>query len=408
VRRAHRQQAHYNKVLISVIASNIDAAEPPKPKHWLMCMLNPFRKKNTAAPNKPRTWWGTGLSLLAHGTIVALLWAVPSIEINPPEVPPPESIDATILPPPPPEKTETVKNTNIANPPSKPSDTPAKSTPTPSQASKVPEAGDGIAKQGSADNQTNKPENVGDKKPLPSGTPFAVKPSGGFDIKYNVEATQLGKPPTVFGKEVGSLAHAEGSGSLSFRRSSNNTFVANLQAGASIGFGKAKLNATSEGEIREKTLATKKFNYVIDITAMSQKSASFTVNYDAKQAVFTKGSDPSQTRDLSQDTLFDFMSVIAYLQSGFQGNAIPKSPNNFELSLGKRDVIENVTISVASVDTLQTADYSGAAIPVNIAINSKDIKSVRVWFAQDANYQPLKIEIVVDKYKVSMLSSKHS
>ncbi len=246
---------------------------------------------------------------------------------------------------------------------------------------------------------------------LPPPTPAVEQVDGhigGFDIKYNVSVISDKPPASVFGKQIDKQSHADGRGSLSFRRRSNNTFVANLQAVASIGFGKAKLYATSEGEIREKTLATKKFNYVIDITAMSQKSASFTVNYDSKQAVFTKGSAPSQTRDLSQDTLFDFISVIAYLQSGFQGNAIPKSPNRFELPLGKTDTIANATISVASIETLQTADYSGAAIPVNIAINSKNIKSVRIWFAQDANYQPLKIEIVVDKYKVTMLSNKHS
>ena len=411
MRRAHRQQAHYNKVLISVIASNIDAAEPPKPKHWLMCMLNPFRKKNTATPDKPRTWWGTGLSLLAHGTFVALLWAVPSIEINPPEVPPPESIDATILPPPPPEKTETVKNTNIANPPSKPTNVPAKSTPAPSQAQKVPDSEVGLAKQGSSETQTNKNENPGAKKTSPSGVPFAVQASGGFDIEYNVEATQLGQPPTVFGKVVASGAHAEGGGSLTFRHTTKDSFKTTLNATASAGIVGATLDASSTGDIREKTLATKNFKYAYKISVMSPKTASFEVNYDKKLSTFNKGNDPAKVVELTpdQDPVFDFMSAIAYLQSGFQGNAIPKSANSFKLPLGKTDTITNATISVASAETLQTADYHDAAIPVNIAIGSDDIKSVRVWFAQEADYQPLKIEIVVnDKYKITLLSRKHS
>lgn len=107
----------------------------------------PKTTTNTSSQHKPiererpRSWWSTALSLGIHGTLIALLWSVPSLPINTPEVAPPESIDATILPPHPAEEQATEKPMEtppLATPTPAPTHTPAKPTATDNKPASAP------------------------------------------------------------------------------------------------------------------------------------------------------------------------------------------------------------------------------------------------------------------------------
>ena len=351
---------------------------------------------------RPRSWWSTALSLGIHGTIVALLWSAPSLPINTPEVAPPESIDATILPPPPPtaEKPATTP-TPSAPPPARASAPAAPSAPgtakaTNSDAEKLPTSAEGT--QASANGKSDDPAGQakgeggnGGKKPLASGAPVAVAPSGGFQIDYDLDASGANN------------AAASGGARLVFNRKGDR-YVADLSAKASTLFLTAKINGHSEGQVRNNTIATEKFSDSIDLPGGKwDKQSSFVVDYANNTATFTNKGNTFE-RSLAQDALFDYVSAMAYLQAGFQQGQLNAGQGVITLPIGKREEIAQARITISDYERISTKETAAQAIPTNIAINSGSIKFIRVWFVPDKNYLPLKMEIGVDDKTIVLLS----
>ncbi len=364
------------------------------------------RTRTDTDNERPRSWWSTALSLTIHGTIIALLWSAPSLPINTPEVAPPESIDATILPPPPAEKL--AEKPDTPPPPSTPAATPsAQSAPsapsTPSapksasdsanSADKLSASADGTQAAGAGKSDTAQADkgNGGAKKPLPSGAPVAVEPSGGFQIDYDLDASGANN------------AAASGGARLVFSRKGDR-YVADLSAKASTLFLTAKINGHSEGQVRNNTLATEKFTDSIDLPRGKwDKQSSFVVNYDARQVTFTNKGNTFE-RTLEQDALFDYVSAMAYLQAGFQQGQLSAGQGAINLPIGKREEVAQARITIGDYERISTKETSAEAIPTNIAINSGSIKFIRVWFVPDKKYLPLKMEIGVDDKTIVLLS----
>ena len=363
------------------------------------------RTRTDTDNERPRSWWSTALSLTIHGTIIALLWSAPSLPINTPEVAPPESIDATILPPPPAEKPVEKPDTPPTPAPSThtgaPSAHSASSTPSaPKSASdstnsadKLSASADGTQAAGAGKSDTAQADkgNGGAKKPLPSGAPVAVEPSGGFQIDYDLDASGANN------------AAASGGARLVFSRKGDR-YVADLSAKASTLFLTAKINGHSEGQVRNNTLATEKFSDSIDLPGGKwDKQSSFVVNYDARQVTFTNKGNTFE-RTLEQDALFDYVSAMAYLQAGFQQGQLSAGQGAINLPIGKREEVAQARITIGDYERISTKETSAEAIPTNIAINSGSIKFIRVWFVPDKKYLPLKMEIGVDDKTIVLLS----
>ena len=363
------------------------------------------RTRTDTDNERPRSWWSTALSLTIHGTIIALLWSAPSLPINTPEVVPPESIDATILPPPPAEKPVEKPDTPPTPAPSThtgaPSAHSASSTPSaPKSASdstnsadKLSASADGTQAAGAGKSDTAQADkgNGGAKKPLPSGAPVAVEPSGGFQIDYDLDASGANN------------AAASGGARLVFSRKGDR-YVADLSAKASTLFLTAKINGHSEGQVRNNTLATEKFTDSIDLPRGKwDKQSSFVVNYDARQVTFTNKGNTFE-RTLEQDALFDYVSAMAYLQAGFQQGQLSAGQGAINLPIGKREEVAQARITIGDYERISTKETSAEAIPTNIAINSGSIKFIRVWFVPDKKYLPLKMEIGVDDKTIVLLS----
>ena len=369
------------------------------------------RTRTDTDNERPRSWWSTALSLTIHGTIIALLWSAPSLPINTPEVAPPESIDATILPPPPAEKTVEKPDTpptpapNAHAPASSPTtphvaDNKPASAPsgTPKADPTTPNAADGaqVAK-GQTDGKGNTPTTTngngigGNSKKLTAGAPVAVAPSGGFQIDYDLDASGANN------------AAASGGARLVFSRKGDR-YVADLSAKASTLFLTAKINGHSEGQVRNNTLATEKFTDSIDLPRGKwDKQSSFVVNYDARQVTFTNKGNTFE-RTLEQDALFDYVSAMAYLQAGFQQGQLSAGQGAINLPIGKREEVAQARITIGDYERISTKETSAEAIPTNIAINSGSIKFIRVWFVPDKKYLPLKMEIGVDDKTIVLLS----
>ena len=364
------------------------------------------RTRTETDNERPRSWWSTALSLTIHGTIIALLWSAPSLPINTPEVAPPESIDATILPPPPAEKlaekpdTPPTPSTPAATPsahsaPSAPStpSAPKSASDSANSADKLSASADGTQAAGAGKSDTAQADkgNGGAKKPLPSGAPVAVEPSGGFQIDYDLDASGANN------------AAASGGARLVFSRKGDR-YVADLSAKASTLFLTAKINGHSEGQVRNNTLATEKFTDSIDLPRGKwDKQSSFVVNYDARQVTFTNKGNTFE-RTLEQDALFDYVSAMAYLQAGFQQGQLSAGQGAINLPIGKREEVAQARITIGDYERISTKETSAEAIPTNIAINSGSIKFIRVWFVPDKKYLPLKMEIGVDDKTIVLLS----
>ena len=363
------------------------------------------RTRTETDNERPRSWWSTALSLTIHGTIIALLWSAPSLPINTPQVVPPESIDATILPPPPAEKPVEKPDTPPTPAPSihtgAPSAHSASSTPSaPKSASdstnsadKLSASADGTQAAGAGKSDTAQADkgNGGAKKPLPSGAPVAVEPSGGFQIDYDLDASGANN------------AAASGGARLVFSRKGDR-YVADLSAKASTLFLTAKINGHSEGQVRNNTLATEKFSDSIDLPGGKwDKQSSFVVNYDARQVTFTNKGNTFE-RTLEQDALFDYVSAMAYLQAGFQQGQLSAGQGAINLPIGKREEVAQARITIGDYERISTKETAAEAIPTNIAINSGSIKFIRVWFVPDKKYLPLKMEIGVDDKTIVLLS----
>ena len=367
---------------------------------------------------KPRSWWGTLLSFSVHAAIIALLWSAPSLPINIPEVPPPQSIDATILPPLPVEEEKPVEKPaeQIQTPPTTPTPTPPSGTPqkTPSANNQPAPAPAGSPKgdtaaptedngtqaaSGQEDGKNNsKGNSKGDgsgaqPKKLPAGAPVTVSPSGGFSIDYDLDASGSNN------------ASASGGARLVFNRKGDH-YVADLSAQASTLFIKAKINGHSEGVVRNNTLATERFSDSIDLPGGKwDKQSSFVVDYTSNKATFTNKGNTFE-RDLTADVLFDYVSAMAYLQAGFQQGQLRAGQGNISLPIGKRQEIDQANIHIADYEQVSTYNTSGMGIPVRISINSGSIKFIRVWFMQDERFLPLKMEIGVDDKTITLLSRK--
>ena len=364
------------------------------------------RTRTDTDNERPRSWWSTALSLTIHGTIIALLWSAPSLPINTPEVAPPESIDATILPPPPAEKlaekpdTPPTPSTPAATPsahsaPSAPStpSAPKSASDSANSADKLSASADGTQAAGAGKSDTAQADkgNGGAKKPLPSGAPVAVEPSGGFQIDYDLDASGANN------------AAASGGARLVFSRKGDR-YVADLSAKASTLFLTAKINGHSEGQVRNNTLATEKFSDSIDLPGGKwDKQSSFVVNYDARQVTFTNKGNTFE-RTLEQDALFDYVSAMAYLQAGFQQGQLSAGQGAINLPIGKREEVAQARITIGDYERISTKETAAEAIPTNIAINSGSIKFIRVWFVPDKKYLPLKMEIGVDDKTIVLLS----
>ena len=373
-------------------------------------------QQNRTEDERPRSWWSTALSLGIHGAILALLWSAPSLPINTPEVAPPESIDATILPPPPaqekaPEKPVEATPTPAHAPtphtpasnPSKtaaadnkpapaPNGTPKTDSATPNAANGTQaasgSAADGKGTNGAGSNATGSGSNT---KKLSAGAPVAVAPSGGFQIDYDLDASGANN------------ANASGGATLIFNRKGDR-YVADLSAKASTLFLTAKINGHSEGVVRSNTLASERFSDTIDLPGGKwDKQSSFSVNYDARQVTFiNKGNTFEQP--LEQDALFDYVSAMAYLQAGFQQGQLNAGQGIISLPIGKRQEVAQARITIGDYERISTKETAAEAIPTNIAINSGSIKFIRVWFVPDKKYLPLKMEIGVDDKTIVLLS----
>ena len=353
---------------------------------------------------KPRPWWSTVLSFTMHLLIIALLWFAPSMPIDMPEVAPPESIDATILPP-------TVDTSNTVLPPTSPTEPTNKNTaqhPNPqttiggspssapnNNASNNAATGEGGTQIASGDGQSSAGKGGQGNKKLPSGAPVAVAPSGGFQIDYDLDASGANN------------ANASGGARLVFSRKGDR-YVANLNAKASTLFLSAKINSHSEGVVRENTLATERFSDAIDTPRDKwNKQSSFVVDYANKQVIFTNKGN-TITQELTHDALFDYVSAMAYLQAGFQQGKLSAGQGVVRLPIGKRQEIDNATISISEQEHISTKEIAGYAIPALISINSGSIKYIRVWFVADKNYLPLKMEVGIDKFAITLLSRSSS
>lgn len=349
--------------------------------------------------DRPRSLWGTLLSVLTHVVVILALWSAPAVTINPPDVPPPQSIDATILPPPPSEKvvSKTVEPPKNAEPSPPHNDTPiASNKPAPSSSSaKLPNADNGTAASGSGDkNSKSTVGNGSAKKALPSGTPVAVEPSGGFVVRYQLDASG------------GNNASASGGATLVFNRKGDR-YSASLNANASILFLKGSIIGRSEGQVRKDTLATDSFANNINLSIGKDQAYSFKTDYAGGKVVFTNNSNTVE-HDLTHDVLFDYVSVLAYLQAGFQQGALRAGQGSISLPIGKKQDVEQARIAIGDEERISTYVNAGDAIPVNIAINSGSIKFIKVWFVPDKKYLPLKMEIGVEDKKITLLANSTS
>ena len=366
---------------------------------------------NPAQRERPRSWWSTALSLSIHGSLIALLWSAPSLPINTPEVAPPESIDATILPPPPAEEKAPDK-TAAATPavPAPSAHTPASSPAKTATADKQPAPAPSGTPQAntSASNAANgtqasagQPDGkggagtgangTGASKKLSAGAPVAVAPSGGFQIDYDLDASGANN------------ANASGGARLIFNRKGDR-YVADLSAKASTLFLTAKINGHSEGVVRSNTLASERFSDTIDLPGGKwDKQSSFVVNYDTHQVTFTNKGNTSE-QALEQDALFDYVSAMAYLQAGFQQGQLNAGQGAISLPIGKRQEVAQARITIGDYEHISTKETAADAIPTNIAINSGSIKFIRVWFVPDKKFLPLKMEIGVDDKTIVLLS----
>lgn len=378
----------------------------------------PLRQLNgeptTVSDERPRSWWSTALSLLIHGGIIALLWSAPSLPINTPEVAPPESIDATILPPPPTESTEkpaqappasTATTAPAHTPASSPAKTAAADKPpapapsgTPQANTNTSNAADGTqAKAGQTDGKgssgTGTNNGTSGAKKLAAGAPVAVAPSGGFQIDYDLDASGANN------------AGASGGARLVFNRKGDR-YVADLSAKASTLWLTAKINGHSEGQVRNNTIASESFSDSIDLPGGKwDKQSSFAVDYANQRVTFTNKGNTFE-HPLEQDALFDYVSAMAYLQAGFQQGQLNAGQGAVSLPIGKRQEVAQARITIGDYERISTKETAAEAIPTQIAINSGSIKFIRVWFVPEKKFLPLKMEIGVDDKTIVLLSRK--
>lgn len=346
---------------------------------------------NSKAQRPARMSFGSTLSFFVHAAIIGVLWSAPTIPVTL-EPPPPESIDATLLPPPPPNQAQanpTPKNAPAPAPTaaSSANATPAPNTPAPSNVA----AGDNPMPNTTSNQGTG---TSGQGSSLAKGNPINIAPPNrGFDVKYELTGTFKG-------------FEAPGNARLSIRVNGEK-FSADLSARASG----AAFTVHSGGSWRKDTIATENFNELMDMPwpfNKSDKQSSFTVNYAQRKVNFTNRGQAYE-RELTTDPLYDYLGAIAYLQAGFQSGAIRSGQGRITLPIGKRQDIGTASIQInATTNGVSTYDGAHESIPVTITVDSTSIKAIHVWFMVDANYEPRKMHIIFGNGEVTLLGRQGS
>lgn len=382
--------------------------------------------------NQKRSTKNLLLSGAFHATIIGALWFAAS-EMTPIESTPPETIDATILPPPIAPVAVTTEATPIAVPPqlqNKPTEdalpkefeksepknkTPALTNPTNNpikqpvgDSEKVaPSTANGtLAPKNKAGSQSSagkgKDEKSTDKSipakataaiKTPSGVPVAVKipENAGFNIKYDVFANK------------GDLT-AGGEASLSFKRIGT-SYEAKLYSSAAV----VKFGATATGEIRNDTLAMKTFKdwqaiKVFGIGNIKPRS-DIAIDYSINQMRY--GQTGGQTAEVPYSAIYDYLSAMVYLQALLQGDpAKGAEGQHLQLPIAKGNSVGMATVTFKAAENAVSLVENGphTMIPASIDIASGSITKIDVWFAQDKKYLPLKMVIEFNNGKATLLS----
>ena len=327
------------------------------------------------------------LSLASHTAAAALLWFA-ALDLVAVEMPAPTVIETTILPPPVAEVTPlpTPKVVEVAPK--------MVATKKPSSVPDKPINSDGAG----ATKESTKPVVGGDGKAtaepaatvekMVKGVPVdAPIKDGGFQIKYDVTANYKGMD-------------AAGGAVFTFNRTGS-TYKAELSSHASV----AKFNATSEGEIRDNTVATTRFKdgRTIGLLGMGKErgGSNFMVDYVA-HAVNFDGANGAVS-PLAYDAVYDYLSAMVYIQALLQSKQGRVA--SLQLPIGKRTSVEMARVTFQSAEHLSTMEGAFEdAIPATIVIPSGSIKSIKMWFVPEKKYRPLQIEIGFNSGNVKLIS----
>lgn len=341
------------------------------------------------------------LSLAVHASIGTWLWFSGQDWVSE-TIPEPTVIEATILPPP--VETPPVPEPPIAAPVVKAE----QKAPVPQRGSAEKRAGAdkqtgtnldaqskndsgtlghaGDGEQGASDQGSAAGTAAATAPELAKGVPIdAPIKDGGFRIWYDVTAKY---------KDF----DANGGATFTFERNGAN-YRAVLSSKASV----AKFNATSEGEIRNNTVATTRFRdgRTISFLGMGKErgGSNFIVDYPSQRVSF--GTD--NTQPLAYTAVYDYLAAMVYIQAVLQnkqGNVA-----NLILPIGKRTTIEKAQVSFGAREAgLSTAEGVFEAIPATISIPSGSIQSMKIWFVPSKQYRPLKIEIGFKSGNVVLIS----
>lgn len=324
------------------------------------------------------------LSTLIHIALAFLLW-FSSRDFVAPEPIKPNIIEATILPTPkinpenePRQTTKIKEKSSLVKANALPKKTPA--TPQTNTAEINGSLTETPNSFGKAELNETKPQTAQSSIPID-----AHIQEGGFTIQYDVQA-------------IYKSTEADGGATFTFNRTKN-TYQASLKSKASI----AKFSATSEGEIRSNTIATKRFRdgRTISFLGIDKERAGTQLNIDyTTQQVAFGGSGGAQP--LAHDVVYDYLSAMVYIQAVLQNKNGHVS--SLSLPVAKRNNVETATVKFGALERLSTIEGVFQAIPATIMIPSGSIQSIKMWFVPEKEYRPLQIELSFNKGKALLIS----
>ena len=184
-------------------------------------------------------------------------------------------------------------------------------------------------------------------------------------------------------------------------------YQSSLEILAKVSLFKVKIAMQSSGEVDLNNFRTLFYSSTLDAPFLKwDRKKDFEVNYQTHE-ILLNNMGVSKTIHFDEPFLLDELSVIGYVQLKLQRCDYQTGLQKIKAPIFLKDKVTFATIQIGQPEMINTAFRSEiATVPVTIKLSKKNSNPIKVWYATQDDYLPLKIEWTTDKTQINLLAKR--
>ena len=203
-----------------------------------------------------------------------------------------------------------------------------------------------------------------------------------------------------------SVFTGSGSGRFDFQLAEGH-YQSSLETLAKVSFIKVKIAMQSSGEVDLNNFRTLFYSSTLDAPFLKRdREKEFEVNYQTHEIILNNMGE-RKTIHFDEPYLLDELSIIGYVQLKLQRHDYQAGLQKINIPIFLKDKVTFATIQIGQPEVINTAFRSEiATVPVNIKLSKKNSNPIKVWYATQDDFLPLKIEWSTDKTQTNLLAKR--